>query len=189
VTTLDHNLKTASGKLQLGKGRKMNRTKVLTVFLAAGMALSAPLAAHAKNPHSGGGGGGGSMAGGLPGLTKRVIADEALIAALQTQVSGLGNSSFAVVGADGTLARSSSAAGPVSVVTHTAGTGLYEVDFSENVSACAYVVTLGDTGTATPPVGIVGVSGATNPDGVTIQTSDIAGAPTDEPFHLAVTCP
>ena len=58
----------------------MNRTKVLTVFLAAGMALSVPLAAFAKNPHSGGGGGGGgSMAGGLPGLTKRVIADEAFL--------------------------------------------------------------------------------------------------------------
>jgi len=167
----------------------MNRTKVLTVFLAAGMALSAPLAAFAKNPHSGGGGGGGSMAGGLPGLTKRVIADEALIASLQTSVAGLGNTNFAVVGGDGTLARSNSAAGPVSVATHTPATGLYEVDFSENVSACAFVATLGDTGTATPPLGMVGVSSAANTSGVTIQTLDIAGTPTDEPFHLTVTCP
>jgi len=166
----------------------MNRTKVLTVFLAAGMALSAPLAAHAKNPHSGGGGGG-SQAGGLPALSKRVTADEALIAALQTSVAALGNTSFAVVGADGTLARSNSAAGPVTVATHTAATGLYEVDFSANVSACAYVATLGDTGTATPPVGVIGVSGAVNPDGVTIQTSNLTGTPTDEPFHLTVTCP
>jgi hypothetical protein len=187
---LDHALKHLQERNTSLERKQMNRTKVLTVFLAAGLALSAPLAAHAKNPHSGGGGGGGgSMAGGLPGLTKRVIADEALIAALQTSVAGLGNTNFAVVGADGTLARSNSAAGPVSVATHTPATGLYEVDFSENVSACAYVATLGDTGTATPPLGMVGVSSAANTSGVTIQASDIAGAPTDEPFHLTVTCP
>lgn len=164
----------------------MNRTKVLTVFLAAGMALSGPAGAFAKNPHSGGGG---SQAGGLPALAKRVAADELLISALQTQVSGLGNTSFAVVGADGTLARSNSAAGPVTVATHTPASGVYEVDFSANVSACAYVATLGDVGTASPPLGMVGVAGAANPDGVTVQTLDIAGTPTDEPFHLTVTCP
>src|SRR4029077_5918073 len=129
----------------VSKGRTMNRTKVLAAFLAAGMALSGPVAAFAKNPH--GGGGGGSQAGGLPALAKRVTADEALIKALQASVSGLGNTSFAVVGADGTLVRSNSAAGPVSVATHTPATGLYEVDFAADVSACSYSATLGDTGT------------------------------------------
>jgi len=173
----------------------MTKANVLTIFLAAGLALSAPLAAQAKNPHSGGGsgsggGGGNSMKGGLPGLTSRVAADEALIATLQTQVSSLsGQSNFAVVAADGTLARSNSDAGPVSVVTHTAGTGLYEVDFSTDVSGCAYVATLGDTASGAPPLGVVGISGASNTDGVTIQTADLAGAPTDEPFHLSVSCP
>lgn len=154
------------------------------------MALSAPLAALAKNPHGGGGGGGGgSQAGGLPALAKRVAADELLIKALQTSVSGLGSTSFAVVGADGTLTRSNSAAGPVSVVAHTLGTGLYEVDFSADVSACAYAATLGDTGTAASPVGTVGVSSALTLGGVTVQTTDVTGAAADAPFHLTVTCP
>src|SRR5216684_4509778 len=112
----------------------MRNAKVLTAFLAAGLAFSAPLIAHAKNPHSGsgsGGGGGNSMKGGLPGLTKRVAADEALISALQDQVSGLvGQTNFAVVGGDGTLSRSSDSA---ATVTHAAATGLYEVDFSADV--------------------------------------------------------
>ena len=168
----------------------MRNAQVLTVLLAAGLALSTPLVAHAKNGGGGGGGGDKSMKGGLPALTKRVAADEALITALQNQVAGLvGQTNFAVVDVNGTLVRSGSNAGPVSVATHTAGTGLYEVDFSEDVSGCAYVATLGDTGTATPPVGFVGVSGATNPDGVTIQTSDSTGAAADEPFHLSVSCP
>jgi hypothetical protein len=170
----------------------MNRKKVIVAFLMTGMALSAPLAALAKNPHGGGGGGGsggGSQAGGLPALAKRVTADEALIKALQASVSGLGNTSFAVVGADGTLVRSNSAAGPVSVATHTPATGLYEVDFAADVSACAYAATLGDTGTATPPLGMIGVSSAVTTGGVTVQTTDITGTPTDEPFHLTVTCP
>jgi hypothetical protein len=66
---------------------------------------------------------------------------------------------------------------------------LYEVDFATDVSACAYVATLGDTGQSTPPVGFVGVAGATNPDGVVVQTSNSGGTATDEPFHLLVTCP
>jgi len=73
----------------VSKGRTMNRTKVLAAFLAAGMALSGPVAAFAKNPHGGGGGGGGggSQAGGLPALAKRVTADEALIKELKAWLS------------------------------------------------------------------------------------------------------
>ena len=169
----------------------MNRKKLMAAFLVTGMAFSAPLAAFAKNPHSGGGGGGGgSQAGGLPALAKRVTADEASIKALQGSVAGLGSTSFAVVGSDGTLVRSNSAAGTVSVAPHTVGTGLYEVDFPADVSACAYTATLGDTGTAPPPLGMVGVSSATaTPSGVTVQTTDTTGTATDEPFHLTVTCP
>src|SRR5260221_13329692 len=153
----------------------MNRNKVITAFLVTGIALSVPLAAFAKNPHSGGGGGGGSQAGGLPALAKRVTADEALIKALQASVSGLGNTSFAVGGADGSMGRSNSAAGPVSVATHSSASGLYEVDFAADVSACSYAATLGDTGTATPPLGMIGVSSAVTTGGVTVQTTDITG--------------
>ena len=151
---------------------------------AIALTLSSPaFAGHGKN-------GGESMKGGLPALEDRVEGDEALIQTLQNQVAALqGQSNWAVVGADGTLVRSSSSAGPVSVATHTSGSGQYEVDFSTDVSGCAYVATLGDTGTATPPAGFVGVAGATNPDGVIVQTSNSSGTAADEPFHLLVTCP
>lgn len=128
-------------------------------------------------------GNGESMKGGLPALEDRVEADEALIQALQ------GQNNWAVVDANGNLIRSNSSAGPVSVQPHTAGSGLYEVDFSMDVSACAYVATLGDTGTATPPVGLIGVTGASSPDGVIVQTSSSGGTPADAAFHLLVTCP
>jgi len=36
---------------------------------------------------------------------------------------------------------------------------------------------------------MIGVSSAVTTGGVTVQTTDILGAPTDEPFHLTVTCP
>jgi hypothetical protein len=131
------------------------------------------------------------MQGGLPALEKRVAADEATIATLQSQISALqGQSNFAVVGADGTLARSNSSAGTVSVGPHTAGARLYEVIFPMDVSGCAYVATLGDTGTATPPMGFVGfTTEAGNSDAVSVQTSDSSGTAADEPFHLTVSRP
>jgi hypothetical protein len=94
----------------------MRNVKVLTVLLAAGLALSGPLVAHAKK----GGGGGESQKGGLPALEDRVDAADALITLLQGKVQDLqGQNNWAVVKADGTLIRSSSLPGPVAVV-HTA---------------------------------------------------------------------
>jgi hypothetical protein len=168
----------------------MKNSKVLTVLLAAGMAFSTPLIASAKKPpgrHE-------SQKGGLPGLEDRVQADEALIQTLQNQVSALqGQSSFAVVGSDGTIVRSNSMPGPVTLaVPHTANSGIYEINFGKDVSACAYTATLGDTANAAPPVGEIAVSGdvdADNPNDVYVQTSDSTGAAADAPFHLTVTCP
>ena len=165
----------------------MKNMKVLTVLLAAGLAFSSPLVASAKgrNNH----GGGESQKGGLPGLEDRVEADELLITTLQTQVTDLlGQNNWAVVQADGTLVRSSSVPGPVAVV-HTASTGIYEVDFGKDVSACAYTATLGDTGTATPPIGMIGVATDGDADGVTVQTFDKTGTAVDAPFHVYVSCP
>ena len=163
----------------------MRNVKVLTVLLAAGLAFSSPLLAHAKK----GGGGGESQKGGLPALEDRVDAADALITTLQSQVLDLqGQNNWAVVNAAGTLIRSSSLPGPVAV-THTAGTGLYEVDFGKDVTSCAYTATLGDTGTSTPPIGMVGVATDGDTDGVTVQTTNNLGALTDEPFHLYVSCP
>jgi hypothetical protein len=152
------------------------------VLLAA--ALSSP--AWAKHGNGGGGGGGESMAGGLPGLEDRVEADELLITALQ------GQNNFAVVSAAGAVVRSSSTPGPVTV-SHTAATGIYEVNFNKDVSGCAYEATIGDTATAVPVQGQISVSGDVDADStgdVYVQTFDKTGVtPTDSPFHLTVTCP
>src|ERR1700722_13301477 len=94
---------------------------------------------------TGPGGGGEPQAGGLPGLEDRVEADEALIATLQTQVATLmsevtalqgavstlqtevadllGQNNWAVVNADGTIARASSAA-VVEGDAHVAASGV-----------------------------------------------------------------
>jgi hypothetical protein len=149
------------------------------ILLAA--AISSPAWAHGKpsGPPE-------SMKGGLPALEDRVEADEALITALQ------GQSNFAVVAADGTLVRSSSVPGPVTV-EHTATTGIYEVNFGKDVSGCAYEATVGDTANAVPAQGQISVSGDVNADSVDdvyVQTFDKTGVtPTDSPFHLTVTCP
>jgi hypothetical protein len=63
----------------------MRNAKVVTVLLIAGLAFATPLVAHAKKGH--GKGGGESQKGGLPALEDRVEADEALITALQGQVT------------------------------------------------------------------------------------------------------
>ena len=152
--------------------------------LAMALIFSAPVLAAKGGKGGKGGNGGESMKGGLPALEDRVEADEALIAALQ------GQNNWAVVDSDGTLARSSS--NGVSVATHTVGTGLYEVDFSKDVSGCAFVATLGNSdSTTTTPVGEIGVTGATTAGGVgvIVQTSDSTGTATDAPFHLFVSCP
>jgi len=167
----------------------MKNTKVLTVLLAAGLAFSTPLIANAKK----GGGGGESQAGGLPGLEDRVDAADALIATLQSQVAALqGQNNFAVISATGSVVRSNSTPGPVTVAEHTVGSGIYEINFNKDVSACAYTATLGDTANAIPPVGQISVSGdvdGDSADDVYVQTSDSTGAAVDAPFHLTVTCP
>jgi hypothetical protein len=162
---------------------------------------------------TGPGGGGEPQAGGLPGLEDRVEADEALIATLQTQVATLmsevtalqgavstlqtevadllGQNNWAVVNADGTIARASSAAVVVGD-THVAASGVYEVNFGKDVSKCAYEATLGGTGTLAVPAGEVTVTGDTDadsPNDVTVSTFNSAGAATDSSFHLTVTCP
>lgn len=169
----------------------MKKSSVLTVLLAAGLAFSTPLIANAKK----GGGDHESQKGGLPGLEDRVEADEALITALQTQVLDLqGQNNWAVVSAAGVVVRSSSLPGPVTVAEHTVGTGVYEINFGKDVSACAYQATIGDTANAAPAQGQISVSGDVdndpNPDDVYVQTFGTNGTTaTDLPFHLTVTCP
>ena len=156
------------------------------IRIVGGILLAAALSSPAWAKHNKPSGPPESQKGGLPALEDRVEADEALITALQ------GQSNFAVIAADGTLVRSSSVPGPVTV-EHAAATGIYEVNFGKDVSGCAYEATIGDTASAVPTQGQVSVSGDVDADStgdVYVQTFDKTGVtPTDSPFHLTVTCP
>jgi hypothetical protein len=157
------------------------------ILLAATLNSPAWAGAHGK----GGPGGGESQAGGLPALEDRVDAAVADITTLQGQVATLqGQSNWAVVdGATGSVQRSHSSAG--AVTGSRASAGLYDVTFSKDVSGCAYVATLGDTGTGTPLVGFINVSSdAGDVNSVVVQTFDKTGlVATDGSFHLSVSCP
>lgn len=94
---------------------------------------------------------------------------------------------FAVVNADGTLARG---AGVVSAAGILGSPGRYEVIFDRDVTACAYLATIGTAGTGTAATGTIStalLTGTTN--GVFVRTIDDAGAFAERPFHLLVMCP
>ena len=98
------------------------------------------------------------------------------------------NDRFAVVNADGTLARKS--AGNV-LVTHTADSGSYIVRFNKHIRDCAYTATIGLSGASgTSARGFITVvAGASDPRRVFVTTDDVDGAPAERGFHLLVTCP
>jgi hypothetical protein len=157
----------------------MKNLKVLTVLLAAGMALS-PVIANAKK------GGGESQKGGLPGLEDRVEADEGLITTLQGQVLDLqGQNNWAVVASDCSITSSSSSAGtPTST---DLGTGQCEITFGKDVGACAVNATI--EGSAGGEVSVAGAT-KTNPgDSVIVYTFLSTGNAADSSFNLSVTCP
>jgi hypothetical protein len=92
----------------------------------------------------------------------------------------------AVVGAKGKLVRGSGA----TAASQPEGTGTYEVDFAADVSACAYVATLGQTGskgTADPGmITVVGRSGVSN--GIFVTTGDLQGQEKNRSFQVDVGC-
>ncbi len=182
----------------------MRRTFSIIAGAILVVTLGAPAWAHPGNG-KGGGGGGESQAGGLPGLEDRVDALQSQVTTLQNDVNTLtgevmdlqGQNNWAVVDSDGTVERNSGASG--SVKATITGTGVYDVVFYtdgsqtivKSVADCAYVATLGDTGSSPSPVGFIGVS-SDGTGGVLVQTSTpdtTAIAPTDESFHLYVSCP
>lgn len=92
---------------------------------------------------------------------------------------------YAVVSNTGGLVRGFQATG-----AHLLTTGAYEVDFSENISNCAFLGTIGLTGSSgVSPAGEISVVGrAGNADGVYVQTFNSAGTPTNLSYHLGVLC-
>jgi len=92
---------------------------------------------------------------------------------------------YAVVGANGALARGSRV-----VSTARVGAGAYEVIFDRKVNTCAFTASIGTTGTGSVVApGLITVAGrAGNKFGVFVNTVDRSGIQTDMPFHLAANC-
>ncbi len=69
------------------------------------------------------------------------------------------------------------------------GSGVYEVRFNRDVSACFAIATLSEVaggGTSSPDNGEI--TTAISGNSVFVRTRNSGGAPTDLPFHLIVTC-
>lgn len=93
---------------------------------------------------------------------------------------------WAVVASNGSLSRGSGA----TASTRT-GTGVYRVTFNQTVTACAYIASLGDTGSTAPGEGnFISTSGdAGNTSAVDVYAWNRNGlAAEDHAFHLAVLC-
>lgn len=97
-----------------------------------------------------------------------------------------GTSYTAVVKADGVLKRGS---GAVSA-SQPEGTGTYEVDFTADVTGCAYVATLGEPASSgIAPAGDITVAGRSGvPEGIFVETANIHGVLKNRSFHVDVGC-
>lgn len=101
--------------------------------------------------------------------------------------SGRACTLFAVVNANGALARGCGARSSRRI---PGSAGVYEVIFDRNVRDCAYVATIGLSGSmnSSPPGEITVVGRFNNVNGVFITTHNSTGQLTDRGFHLAVHC-
>jgi hypothetical protein len=91
---------------------------------------------------------------------------------------------FAQVNADSTIANSSGSYTSVHI-----GTGVYEVDFGRDISACAFVMTQGEAGAGGAVGAITGVTdraGNANAVFATVRTD--ANVLVDRAFQLVVVC-
>jgi hypothetical protein len=92
-----------------------------------------------------------------------------------------------VVNDDGTLDR-----GTGIVATSRVGTGNYRVQADKDITGCAFIGNLGDSGSGAPSPGAIGTAQTAGaPDTVTVKAfrSQANGlTPSDEPFHLAIVC-
>ena len=98
---------------------------------------------------------------------------------------GKARSDFAVVNADGTLARGRN----VLSVEHVS-TGTYIVHFASNKTACAFVAAVGlggSSGTSAPGYTTV-VGSAADVNGVFMNTYNSSGVKADLGFHLVTAC-
>jgi hypothetical protein len=95
---------------------------------------------------------------------------------------------YAVVNADGTLARAFPSGTSSSKIAGFDGS--YEILFRQDLTGCSYTATIGNAGAGNPAHGsIVVAARAGNAKGVFVETRDTQSGPTvDHPFHLQVAC-
>ncbi len=89
---------------------------------------------------------------------------------------------FASVAADGTLVNGNG----VSSVTHSVGTGQYEVTFTSDVSSCAYVSTT--HAAFSQAIQSYTAGGHLSGSGVYVEVKNQGGGLMDGPFDVAVAC-
>jgi hypothetical protein len=90
----------------------------------------------------------------------------------------------------GTLVRPNP---PGSISASRTGTGVYAVNLGQNISDCSYLGSIGDTGTASGPAGLIRTHlSPSNTSVVIVETFRISAngsTPNDDyPFHLGVFC-
>lgn len=121
----------------------------------------------------------------MKGTTIFVAAAALALTFSQALAGGNAPSDFAVVNSDGSLARGIGATGATQL-----GTGVYEVDFVKNITACGYTATIGLSGTAgaSDPGTIAVVGRSDNAKALYIQVFNSKGKPADLGFHLIVQC-
>lgn len=92
---------------------------------------------------------------------------------------------YAVVGSTGGLVRGFQATG-----AHQLATGTYQVDFAQNITGCAFLGTVGLTGSigASAPGEITVVGRYGDANGVFVQTFNSAGGLANLSFHLGILC-
>jgi hypothetical protein len=76
----------------------------------------------------------------------------------------------------------------VANIDTSGGTGLYEVEFEQDVSNCAWLATISRTAQAEPVSGEIGVRPTADPTKVMVHTWNDAGTPIINRFMLMATC-
>jgi hypothetical protein len=92
----------------------------------------------------------------------------------------------AVVNQKAHLVRGSGATGAM----QAEGKGTFEVDFTNDVTGCAYVATVGEPdNTGGEPASFITVVGRSGvPQGIFVETLTIKGKDENLPFHVVVSC-
>jgi hypothetical protein len=113
-----------------------------------------------------------------------------LSAAAQTALETANGVSFRTAA----TATGAAAGGNAKAISHAASSGIYTVDFGQDVSACMYSATIGAVktsgGISDPPATALAAtaSPSTDVNKIVVKTLDADGNVLDAPFHLLVAC-